>query len=98
MPWRGFSKAGSKSRPVEVAVVNLDRGGLGREIISDLKGVEGIVLLETVNGLPLTQEKAEELIRQGKFPLALLIPERFSERTMALSMDPAQKGSGDLHS
>jgi ABC-2 type transport system permease protein len=89
----GVFERGSKSHPVEVAVVNLDQGGLSREVISDLKGVEGIVLLETVHGIPLTQEKAEGLIRQGKFPLALLIPETFSERAMALSIDPAQKGA-----
>jgi len=89
----GVFQGGSKSRPVEVAVVNLDRGGLSREVISDLRGVEGIVILEKVKGIPLTQEKAEVLIRQGKFPLALLIPEAFSERTMALSMDFHQKGA-----
>ena len=89
----GVFEGGSRSRPFEVAVVNLDRGGLSGEAISDLKRAEGIVLLETVSGSLLTQEKAEELVRQGKIPLALLIPEGFSERTMALPKDPAQKAA-----
>lgn len=89
----GVFEGGSRSRPFQVAVVNLDRGGLSREAISDLKKVEGIVLLETVRGSPLTQERAEGLVREGKIPLALLIPEDFSERTMALPEDPAQKAA-----
>jgi len=63
----GVFEGGSSSRPVEVAVINLDRGGLSREVISDLKGLEGIVLAEALDGVPMTQERAEELVRQGQY-------------------------------
>ena len=89
----GVFEAGGKARPFEVAVVNLDRGGLGREVIADLKGMEGIILLEAVNGAPLTQEKAEELVRQGQYPLALLVPEDFSEKILTATQDPARKAA-----
>ncbi len=89
----GVFEAGSKARPFEVAVVNLDRGALGREVIADLKGVEEMVLLEAVNGAPLTQERAEELVRQGRYPLALLVPEDFSERVLGATQNPAQKAA-----
>jgi ABC-2 type transport system permease protein len=85
----GVFEGGSSSRPVEVAVINLDRGGLSREVISDLKGLEGIVLAEALDGVPMTQERAEELVRQGQYSLALSIPEGFSEKILSLSQDPA---------
>jgi ABC-2 type transport system permease protein len=89
----GVFEAGSKTRPFEVAVINLDRGGLSREVIADLKGMEGIVLLEAVNGATLTQERAEALVRQGQYPLALLVPEDFSERILTVTQDPARKAA-----
>jgi len=89
----GVFEAGSKARPFEVAVVNLDRGGLGREVIADLKGVEGIILREAFDGAPLTKEKAEDLVRQGQYPLALSVPEDFSERILTATQDPARRAA-----
>jgi ABC-2 type transport system permease protein len=87
----GVFEGGTKTRPFEVVVVNRDPGRLSREVIADLKGAEGFVLLDAVDGIPMTQERAEELVRQGQYPLALLIPEGFSERTLSLTEDPARK-------
>jgi len=89
----GVFEGGSKTLPFEVVVVNRDSGRLSQEVIADLKGVEGFFLLDAVNGVPLTQERTEELVRQGQYPLALLIPEGFSERTLSLTEDPHQKAA-----
>ena len=89
----GVFETGSKTRPFEVVLVNRDPGRLSQEVIADLKVAEGFVLLDAIDGVPLTQERAEELVRQGQYPLALLIPEGFSERTLSLTEDPARKAA-----
>ena len=89
----GVFEGGTKTRPFEVVVVNRDPGRLSREVIADLKGTEGFVLLESVDGASMTRERAEELVREGQYPLALLIPEDFSERIFSLTEDPAQKAA-----
>jgi ABC-2 type transport system permease protein len=89
----GVFEAGSRARPFEIAVVNRDPGPLSREILSDLKEVEGVVLVETVKGAPLTIERAEELVREGSYPLALLIPEGFSNQVLTSGGDRAEKAT-----
>jgi len=89
----GVFEAGSRARPMEIAVINRDRGLLSREIIADLKGVEGVVLVEAVNGTPLTLERAEELVRGGSYPLALLIPEGFSKEILNFDHHGAEKAT-----
>jgi ABC-2 type transport system permease protein len=63
----GVFEAGDKTRPFLVAVVDLDRGGLSREVIADLKTVEGIVPVDSSDGIPMTEERAEELVRRGQY-------------------------------
>jgi len=82
----GVFEAGGKSRPVEVLVVNGDQGALGRRILEDLQKVEGLVLVQTTaDGSPLSRDKADSLISQGKYPLALLIPPDFSKLALSPS-------------
>ena len=89
----GVFEAGSRIRPLEIAVVDRDRGLLSREILSDLKAVEGIILVEEVKGVPLTAESAEELVRRGSYPLALLMPEGFSTRARMPAANPADQAT-----
>jgi ABC-2 type transport system permease protein len=89
----GVFEAGSRARPFEIAVVNRDQGLLSREIIANLKGVEGVVLVEAVKGAPLTLERAEELVREGSYPLALLIPEGFSNQILTSDQARAEKAT-----
>jgi ABC-2 type transport system permease protein len=87
----GIFEGGTKTRPFEVVVVNQDPGPLAQEVVGDLKRAEGFIVLDAVDGIPMTQERAEELLRQGQYPLALLIPEGFSERILSLTEDPARR-------
>jgi len=76
----GVFEAGHKSHPIEVMVVNRNGGMLAEQTIADLKRLEGLTLIQTHEGISLTSEKAEQLIRKGVYPLALLFPEGYTER------------------
>jgi len=76
----GVFEAGHKGHPIEVMVVNRNGGMLAEQTIADLKRLEGLTLIQTHEGISLTSEKAEQLIRKGVYPLALLFPEGYTER------------------
>jgi ABC-2 type transport system permease protein len=80
MSWalEGVYQTGSKDRPVEILVVNRDRGGEAAGILSDLKEMEGLALVERPSGEFPSLESAEALIQKGRFPLALYFDEEFS--------------------
>ena len=79
---QGVFEAGTKGRPVEVLVINQNGGPLAEQAIADLKRMEGLALIETAGGVSLSLEKAEALIRQGDYPLALAFRTGFSERIL----------------
>ena len=79
---QGVFEAGTKGRPVEVLVVNTDGGPLAEKVIGDLKGVEGLTLIEVAGGVSLNLETAEALIRRGDYPLALSFGPGFSKRVL----------------
>jgi ABC-2 type transport system permease protein len=66
-------------------VVNRNGGVLAEQTISDLKRLEGLTLIQTHEGIPLTSDTAEQLIRKGVYPLALLFPEGYTERILRVS-------------
>ncbi len=68
---QGVFEAGTKGRPVDVLVVNPNGGPLAEQVIADLKGIEGLTLIEEAGGVPLRLETAEALIGRGEYPLAL---------------------------
>ncbi len=84
----GVYEAGSRNRPLEVLVVSQDEGPVSRQVKEDLKALEGLIFHERLDGQPLTRERAESLIRQGAYPLALVFSEGFS--------DPVPGSSGSM--
>jgi len=81
-------QVGSSNRPVTVLVVNQDRGELAAKAIADLRGLEGIKLLESVDGRPLTRQTAEALIVKGTERVAILFPPNFSRAVAQAATDP----------
>ena len=73
-------EAGSRERPMEILVINEDRGPLAQEVIDDLKGIEALSLIEKRDGAVLTLEKTERLIKKEKYSLALHFKANFSEQ------------------
>lgn len=76
----GVYGAGGKNHPIKLLVVNQDPGPQAKEAITDLRQLEGLTLIEEDKGLPLNIDKAEQLIRTRKYPLALVFREDFSDR------------------
>ena len=87
----GVFQAGSKGRPIEILAVHRNGGRLADQTIADLKGMEGLILIETDKGILLTPDKAEQLIAKGVYPLALLFPEGYTERVLKTSKDPQKE-------
>jgi ABC-2 type transport system permease protein len=83
----GVFQAGSKGRPIEILAVHRNGDRLADQTIADLKGMEGLILIETHEGILLTPDKAEQLIAKGVYPLALLFPEGYTERILKTSRD-----------
>lgn len=87
----GVFEAGSKGHPIEILVVHPRGCPLAEQAIADLKRIEGFVLIDNHEGVPLTSDKAEQLIQQRTYPLALLFPEGFTEKLMNDAKDPKER-------
>ncbi len=84
-------EVGSADRPVALLAVNLDQGAtyldggqtnLGEQALAALGQFDGLTLVTTADGAPLTRERAEALVADGEYPLALVIPSDFSHRVV----------------
>jgi len=94
-------QVGGSDRPVEILVVNEDLGApyidgedahLAAEALAALKRAEGLRLVETWEGNPLTRQQAEALIADGAYRLALVFPPDFSQRVV----EAMTGGEGEL--
>lgn len=88
---QGVFEAGSAENPVELLVVNLDEGAtylngneiaLGDEVIAAMATFDGLKIISEVEGEPLTRERAESLIADGAYPMALVFPTGFSRQVL----------------
>jgi ABC-2 type transport system permease protein len=87
----GVFQAGSKGHPIEILAVHRNGGPLASQTIADLRRMEGLILVETVEGIPLTADKAEQLVGKGSHSLALVFPEGYTEQVLKTSRDPQKK-------
>lgn len=74
-------------QPLEILVVNEDSGELADQAIADLNELEGMQLIEAVNGRSLTKPAADELIVEGEYSVAVWFPANFSDQILAAAMD-----------
>jgi ABC-2 type transport system permease protein len=87
----GVFQAGSKGHPIEILVVHKKGGAIAERAIADLKRTEGLILIENDEGIPLSSDKAEQLVHKGVYPLALLFPEDYTERILRTTSDPQKE-------
>ncbi len=64
---------------IQLLAVNQDRGTQAAAILSQLDKMDAFQVETTWEGQPLTREKAESLIVEGKRDIALVFPPDFSE-------------------
>lgn len=89
-------ETGTKGRPMKLIVVNRDKGALAGDAIADLKVLEGLQLIEDdQEGRMVSLQKAEEWIREGTYPLALVFHEHYS-RSLMEGFSPSEKPSASL--
>lgn len=74
-------------QPLEILVVNEDSGGLAAQAISDLNELDGMQLIEEVDGRSLTKPAADELIVEGEYSVAVWFPANFSDQILAAATD-----------
>lgn len=75
------------AQPMQILVVNEDAGALAIEAIAELNGLEGMELVEAVDGRSLTKPIAEELIVNGDYGVVVVFPTDFSAQILAAATD-----------
>ena len=76
----GVFDAGTRSHPLQILIVNQDRGEAARDTLEQARSLEGVTLVETGPTGPWTRDDAEAAIRQGRFHFALLFGPDYSDR------------------
>jgi len=83
----GVFTTGSEDKPIIMMVSNQDKGELAEKVLLDLRQVDGLTLVETVDGQALTTGKMEQLIVDRKYLLGLSFPADFSQRVLQGGLD-----------
>jgi ABC-2 type transport system permease protein len=72
-----FKDASQNIMPM--VLVNQDKGELGETIEENIKKAENLKLIQTWNDQPIDEDIARQLVSDGKYQIALVVPERLSE-------------------
>jgi ABC-2 type transport system permease protein len=91
MALQGVFDAGSRERPIKILAVDEDRGGQAQKIIAILKKVDGMTIVDTLDGRPVNYQTAADYINSGTISVALYFRSQFSER-----IDSQAIGSDDV--
>ena len=86
---QGVFEAGTADHPIEMLLVNLDKGPKANEISKDLAAVKGFKITAEIEGKPLTRQKAESLVKKKTSPVAILFENDFSESVARFVTSPA---------
>ena len=78
----GVFTSGTSDKPIVMLVSNQDTGTLAASVVTDLRAAEGLSLVETYDGLPLTADKIEELITARQYMLGVDFPADFSDTVL----------------
>ncbi len=72
-----FKAVGESALPI--VLVDEDRGEVGQLISQNLSEAPNVQLVTEANGQPITDERARELVADGKYQIALVIPTGISQ-------------------
>jgi len=91
-------QVGGDDNPIELLVVNQDSGAtyiegsevsLAEDAIRALESFDGLRLFSSEEGKALTRARAEALIADGTYQMALVFPDDFSQRVVDSLSDPS---------
>ncbi len=86
---QGAFNVGGEDNPVDVLVVDLDQPAtyidgndtrLSGDVLDAIRQVGGLRLISEWDGAPLTRDRAEGLIAEGSYQMAIIFPENFTAR------------------
>jgi ABC-2 type transport system permease protein len=78
----GVFTSGTSDKPIVMLVSNQDKGTLASQVVDDLRSAEGLSLVETYGGQPLTPAKIDELITAKEYMLGVDFPADFSDTVL----------------
>ncbi|RYU62934.1 ABC transporter permease [Methylolobus aquaticus] len=95
----GVFDAGTRSHPLQILIVNQDRGEAAHDTLEQARALEGVTLIEAGPNGAWTRDDAEAAIRQGRFHFALLFGPDYSDRIAGIETGTAAAPSseGNLH-
>jgi ABC-2 type transport system permease protein len=80
---QGVFESGTRERPIKILAINEDSGAEAQKIISALASMDGIEVIDSLDGKPLTYQIAVDHINSGKFSAAVHFRRHFSGRIQA---------------
>jgi ABC-2 type transport system permease protein len=79
----GVFDSGSDNNPIPLLVVNADQGTIAQMVISDLKTVNGLSIIDNINETNLDRAAIDHLIINGDYQIGLVFSADFSEKIIA---------------
>ena len=76
-------ETGTREHPIEMLAINEDNGGEAQKIIFALASMDGLKVIDSLDGRLLTYQIAVDHINSGKFSAAVHFRRHFSERIQA---------------
>jgi ABC-2 type transport system permease protein len=80
---QGVFETGSRERPIEVLAINEDSGSEAQKVIFALAKMDGIKIIDTLDGKPLTYQIAVDHLNSGQFSAAVHFRRPFSGQIQA---------------
>jgi ABC-2 type transport system permease protein len=84
---QGLFNTGTDTQPIQLPVVNLDRGEYAAQVIDALDSIDGIEVQTAWDGERLTRERAEAFVTDGDLSTVILFPADFSAQIEARAED-----------
>lgn len=88
-------EAGTEQNPLELVVVDEDGRALAQRVMQQLGAAGGVRVVTEIDGVPVNRRRAEQLVRDRVFPMALVLPAGLSDEVrpgppvVPLLVDPA---------
>jgi len=84
----GVFEAGSEDHPIEILLINMDKGPIAKQISEDMATIKGLKLVREIDGKVLIRQRAELLVKERSSPMALLFENNFSESVKRFVASP----------
>ncbi|MEA2008449.1 MAG: ABC transporter permease [Chloroflexota bacterium] len=85
---QGVFEIGSSDRPIEILVANSDTGNLAQETIAELETLDGLMVIQTDDTVPLDRQKIEDLITTGDYEVGVVFPADFTDLILESATTP----------